>query len=168
MALLLRWGTSFISVINHDESTYLVIARQLLDGKVYLRDFIDTKPIGVFWLYAGLIKLTGGSIPAIRLLTHVSVGLTAWLCFLAGRRATGNQRVGIAVGIAYLFATSVYTDYGIGPNSELFFNGLTVAALLLAVAPRVRQQTEDRPLWHWPAAGLSLGAAVMIKPFAVA
>ena len=168
LALLLRWGTSFISVINHDESTYLVIAREMLNGKVYLRDIFDTKPIGVFWLYMALIKLTGGSLPAIRLVTHLSVAVTAWACYLAARRATANRRVGWAAGSAYVFATSLYSDYGIGPNSELFFNTLTSLAVVLAVAPRVGAPEDHHPRWPLPVAGLLLGCAVIIKPFAVA
>ncbi|MBB4078907.1 4-amino-4-deoxy-L-arabinose transferase-like glycosyltransferase [Lewinella aquimaris] len=168
LSLLLRWGTSFISVINHDESTYIVIAQEILNGKVYLRDVIDTKPIGVFWLYAAIIKLTGGSIPGIRLVTHLFVALTAWACFWAGRRATGSDRVGLAAGIAYLFATSTYTHYGVGPNSELFFNCFTVAALGIGIAPRASSPAEDGPMWHWPLMGVLLGTAVIIKPFAAA
>ncbi|PPK88129.1 dolichyl-phosphate-mannose-protein mannosyltransferase [Neolewinella xylanilytica] len=168
LSLLLRWGSSFISVINHDESTYLVIAREMLNGKVYLRDIFDTKPIGVFWLYAGLIKLTGGSIPGIRLATHLFVALTAWALYWAGRRATGSDRVGSAAGMAYVFACSLFSDYGLGPNSELFFNCLTAAALALGIAPRAPAPTADPPRWHWPAMGLLLGTAVIIKPFAAA
>ena len=170
LALLLRWGTSFISVINHDESTYIVIAQEMINGKVYLRDVIDTKPIGVFWLYAGIIKLTGGAIPAIRLATHLFVAVTAWGLFLAGRRATGNDRVGLAAGTGYLFATALYTYYGLAPNSELFFNCFTVLALAIGIAPRVLAPKEepDAPIWHWPVMGLLLGAAVTIKPFAAA
>ncbi len=168
LALLLRWGTSFISVINHDESTYIVIASEMLRGKIYLRDVIDTKPIGVFWLYAVLIKLTGGSIPAIRTATTLFVALTAWAGYGAGRRATGSDRVGLAAGIIYCFACSVYSYYGLGPNSELFFNLFTLAAVFIGVAPRVRALATDPPLWHWPLMGLLLGSAVIVKPFAAA
>lgn len=168
LTILLRWGTSFISVINHDESTYIVIAREMLNGKVYLRDVIDTKPIGVFWLYAGLLKLSGGSIAGIRWLTHLSVGLTAWAGYWAGRRATNSGRVGLVAGAAYVLVTGVFSDYGIGPNSELFFNLLTVSAVALGVAPRVNAPDRDPPVWHWPVMGLLLGGAVIIKPFAAA
>lgn len=166
LALLLRWGTSFISVINHDESTYITIAAEMLRGEVYLRDVIDTKPIGIFWLYELLIRLTGGSIVALRLATTVWVAGTAWLLYAANRRATGSERAGRAAGVAYCFVTGVYTYYGISPNSELFFNALTVGAVALAVAPRVGRGA-DR-FGNWLPAGLLLGAAVIIKPFAAA
>lgn len=165
--LALRWGSFFISVINHDESTYIVIADELLRGETYLRDVIDTKPIGIFLIYAALIKLTGGSLLALRLAASGVVALGAWgLCF-ATRRATGNARAGGAAGLIYCFACSVFTYYGLSPNTEIFFNVLTIAAVALAVAPRVRTYSAA-PFWHWPAAGLLLGIAMLIKPFAAA
>lgn len=167
LCVALRWGSFFISVINHDESTYIVIADEMLRGEIYLQDVIDTKPIGIFLIYAALIKLTGGSIFALRLAAAAVVALGSWGLFFAGRRATGSDRVGAAAGIIYAVASSLFTYYGVSPNTEIFFNTLTIAAVALAVAPRVRDGVRD-PLWHWPAAGLLLGLAMVIKPFAAA
>ena len=167
LSLLLRWGTSFISVINHDESTYIVIADALRNGAVYLRDVIDTKPIGIFWLYAGMEWVTGGSIVGLRLLTTAVVALTAFLLFLTARRPFGSDAMGWAAGLAYPCLCSLYTYYGISPNTELFFNAFTVAAVAVAVAPRVGPA--GRPaFWQWPVAGVLLGAAAVIKPFVAA
>ena len=165
--IALRWGSFFISVVNHDESTYIVIADELLRGEVYLKDAIDTKPIGIFLIYAALIKLTGGSIFALRLAASCVVALGAWGLYHAGRRATGDERVGIAAGLIYCITNSVFTYYGLSPNTEIYFNVLTIAAMALAVAPRVRAGAGD-PFWHWPVAGFLLGLAMVIKPFAAA
>jgi 4-amino-4-deoxy-L-arabinose transferase-like glycosyltransferase len=167
LAIIARWGSFFISVINHDESTYIVIADEILRGEVYLRDLIDTKPIGIFWIYAALIKLTGGSIPALRIAASCVVGVGGFGLFLAGNRATGSNRVGIAAGLIYLFVCSLFTYYGVSPNTEIFFNVFTIFAVALAVAPRIMYGAED-PAWHWPVAGFLLGLAVIIKPFAAA
>lgn len=167
LAIIARWGSFFISVINHDESTYIVIADEMLRGEVYLRDLIDTKPIGIFWIYAALIKLTGGSIPALRVTAAAVVGLGGWGLAVAGKRATGSERVGVAAGVIYLFISSLFTYYGVSPNTEIFFNVFTIAAVALAVAPRARTEAAD-PTWHWPVAGLLLGLAMIIKPFAAA
>jgi hypothetical protein len=167
LAIVARWGTFFISVINHDESTYIVIADEMLRGEVYLRDVVDTKPIGIFWIYAALIKLTGGSIFALRAAAAAVVGLGGWGLFLAGRRATGSEQVGAAAGVVYVFICSLFTYYGVSPNTEIFFNLFTIAAVTLAVAPRIREGGRD-PAWHWPVAGFLLGLAVIIKPFAAA
>ncbi|MEM8586020.1 MAG: hypothetical protein AAGF87_17205, partial [Bacteroidota bacterium] len=97
-AIFLRWGSFFMSVINHDESTYIVIADEMLRGKIYLADVIDTKPIGLFWLFEGLVWLSGGSIFILRLLTSVCIGLTASVWWWTARRVTGSTRVGWATG----------------------------------------------------------------------
>ena len=167
LAIVARWGSFFISVINHDESTYIVIADEMLRGEVYLRDLFDTKPIGIFWIYAGLIKITGGSIIALRAAAAFVVGLGGWGLYLAGLQATGSERVGGAAGVIYVLICSLFTYYGVSPNTEIFFNAFTIGAVALAVAPRIREGGAD-PLWHWPAAGVLLGLAVIIKPFAAA
>lgn len=167
LAIALRWGSFFISVINHDESTYIVIADEMLRGELYFRDVIDTKPIGIFWIYEALIWLTGGAIWALRTAAAFVVALGAWGLFLAGRRATGVDRVGVAAGVIYCWACAVFTYYGLSPNTEIFFNVCTIMAVALAVAPRVRSGNKD-PFWHWPVAGFLLGLGVIIKPFAAA
>ncbi|SEQ82665.1 ArnT family glycosyltransferase [Neolewinella agarilytica] len=167
LAIALRWGSFFISVINHDESTYIVIAEEMLRGELYFRDVVDTKPIGIFWIYMLLIKLTGGSLVALRAAAAVVVGLGSWGLFLSGRRATGSERVGVAAGVIYAFVCSIYTYYGLSPNTEIFFNVFTIFAVTIAVAPRIRPGHADA-FRHWPLAGLLLGCAVAIKPFAAA
>ncbi len=167
LAIALRWGSFFISVVDHDESTYIVIADELLRGESYLRDVVDTKPIGIFWIYAALISLTGGSIFALRLAAALVLALGAWGLYWAGRRATGSARVGLAAGIIYCWCCSIFTYYGLSPNTEIFFNLFTIAAVALAVAPRLGEGA-DPPFWHWPVAGLLLGLAFIIKPFAAA
>ncbi|MEM9928631.1 MAG: glycosyltransferase family 39 protein [Bacteroidota bacterium] len=166
-AIACRWGSFFISVINHDESTYIVIANEILNGKIYLRDLIDTKPIGIFWIYAALIKLTEGSIFGLRLAAAVVVGVGGWGLYLACLRALQSERAGVAAGVIYVISCSIFTYYGISPNTEIFFNLFTIAAVALAVAPRLPAAASD-PFWHWPVAGLLLGLAVIIKPFAAA
>lgn len=159
LALALRWGSFFPSVIDHDESTYIVIAGELLRGEVYLRDLIDTKPIGIFWVYAVLIKLTGGSIVALRVAAAAVVALGAWLVARIVNRTSGTAAGGYVAGTVYLFMTSVFKHYGVAPNTEIFFNCFTIAAVGITVA------SGDK---RWFLAGLLLGAGFVIKPFVAA
>ncbi len=159
LAVVLRWGSFFISVINHDESTYIVVADELLRGETYLRDVIDTKPIGIFWVYAGLVKLTAGSIPLLRLAAALVVGLGGYLLFLTAARATRSPTAGYVAGVGYILMCSVYTFYGMSPNTEIYFNLFTIGAVALTAAA-------DRKRWF--PAGLLLGVAFVIKPFAAA
>ncbi|THH40724.1 ArnT family glycosyltransferase [Neolewinella litorea] len=159
LAVAMRWGSFFISVIDHDESTYIVIADELLRGEAYLRDVIDTKPIGIFWIYAALIKLTGGSIFLLRLAAAAFVALGAFLLSVTTFRATHRPLSGYVAGVVYILMCSVYKFYGVSPNTEIFFNVFTIAAVAAAVATSRKQ---------WLVAGLLLGTGFVIKPFVAA
>ena len=52
LAFILRFFSFFPSVIDHDESTYLVIANEITKGKVLYADFTDIKPVGIFYITA--------------------------------------------------------------------------------------------------------------------
>lgn len=159
LAIAVRWGSFSVSVINHDESTYIVGADELLRGEVYLRDVIDTKPVGIFWLYAILIKLTGGSIWMLRLAATAFIALGAWLLSVVARRATGRLTAGYVAGVVYILMCSVYTYYGMSPNTEIFFNVFTIGAVAVTVVAERK---------HWAVAGLLLGVGCVIKPFVAA
>jgi len=156
LAVILRWGTFFPSVINHDESTYFLIGKGLLEGQTYLVDSYDTKPVGIFLVYALMSWLGGSSIFMLRLFTALVIGLTAYLLYRLGNKASGSTKVGWAAGISYLLLTSIFKFYGVSPNTELFFNPFTLGALLLVWG-------EERKIPHFLLAGLLLGAGFMIK-----
>jgi 4-amino-4-deoxy-L-arabinose transferase-like glycosyltransferase len=154
-AVAIRFFSFFPTVIDHDESTYIVISDALLNGQTYFIDVIDTKPIGVFLLYAGIQKLVGSSIFMLRLAATVFLALTAFLLYLAIKKSGGTARAGIAAGLIYLIMNSIFTYYGVSPNTETFFNFFTALALWLWIA-------EERT-WIYPLLGLSLGAGFLIK-----
>lgn len=156
LALLLRWGTFFPSVINHDESTYFLIGKGLLEGQTYLVDSYDTKPIGIFLIYALFSWLGGASIFMLRVFTALTIGLTAYLLYRLGYKTSGNNNVAWAAGISYLLLTSIFKFYGLSPNTELFFNPFTIGALLLVWG-------DHRRIHHFIFAGLLLGCGFMIK-----
>ena len=160
-AILLRFFSFFPSVMDHDESTYIVIADALRHGQVYLRDVVDTKPIGIFALFALLQSVFGKSILVIRIITAVWVGLTGWMLYLIHRLlvpATDDSAYhpgAIASGMMYIFMTSTFTFFGVSPNTELFFVLFTVIALYLLLR-------QTHLIWIF-IAGLLLGMGFMIK-----
>jgi len=157
MAVIIRVGSFFPSVLDHDESTYFLIGKGLLAGQTYLVDSIDTKPIGIFFIYALMNWLGGPSIFLARLFTALVVGFTAFLLYHLGRRAGGHERVGWAAGIGYVLLTSIFKFYGLSPNTELFFVPLSVGAILLT------SWGENRRMHHFVLAGLLLGMGFVIK-----
>ncbi|MCB0633228.1 MAG: glycosyltransferase family 39 protein [Lewinella sp.] len=153
--LVFRFFSFFPTVINHDESTYILIGREILHGRHYFVDVIDTKPIGIFLIYALFQWLVGNSIFIFRILVAIGVAFTAFGLFVIVDRYLGNRKGAWIAGLGYVFMTAIFTYYGVSPNTELFFNGFTVVALWLILAGR-----------HWlrfPLVGLALGLGFMIK-----
>jgi 4-amino-4-deoxy-L-arabinose transferase-like glycosyltransferase len=161
LALVMRFFSFFPSVIDHDESTYILIADAIRQGQVYLRDVIDTKPIGIFLLFAVFQSVFGKAIITIRIITAIWVALTAWVLYLTHRKLlrpdqdSDSNGAPVASGIIYVFVTSVYTFYGVSPNTELFFTLCTISALLLLL-------TFSQSVW-FGMAGLLLGMGFLIK-----
>ena len=155
VAFILRFFSLFPAVINHDESTYIVISNALLDGGLYFVDVIDTKPIGVFLIYAALQKMVGGSIFLLRTMVVLWLAPTAFVLYRAKRAFGSNRRAGIATGIIYLLLNSIFVYYGISPNTETFFNLFTALGLLLMI--------KGGPVWRYFLSGLVLGLGFLVK-----
>lgn len=161
LVLVVRFFSFFPSVIDHDESTYIVIADALSAGQVYLRDVVDTKPIGIFTLFAIFQTLFGKSIVVIRIITALWVALTGWMIYLVHRQLIadaaipGHNPAPFASGMIFVCIMSIFTGFGISPNTEHFFVLFSITALYLVVR-------YDKPLWML-VAGLLLGIGFMIK-----
>ena len=155
-AFLLRIFSFFPSVINHDESTYIVIADALLRGQTYWVDVIDIKPLGIFLIYAALLKIGGGSIFLLRLFTAVWVAGTGYFLYRAAKAWQADENAARASGMMYIFLCSLFTFYGVSPNTELYYTLFNALALWLILAFPQR-------IWGALGAGLCLGAGFMIK-----
>lgn len=159
-SLLIRFFSFFPWIIDHDESTYLVIANELNHDAVYLKDVIDTKPIGIFWLYGVMLKFAGPSIFMIRLLTSIFIAFTSFLIYSLQWKWTGNQAASWISAITYTLMISTFTRWGLGPNTEIFFMAFIVMALYLLLFFNTS--------WMNFAVGICFGAAFHIKYVAAA
>jgi hypothetical protein len=104
LALLLRAPALLYSVINFDESLYLLIGDELRRGILPFTHLCDRKPFGLFALFALFASAPFDAIVASRLGASLAVGLTAWLL----HRAAGllfddrSRLIGPAAGLAYV------------------------------------------------------------------
>ena len=135
-SVLIRFQTFIPSVINHDESTYLVIAKELLGGEVLYVDTIDTKPIGIFLIMAILQVIFGNSIFFVRLCTSLVIALTSYVLYRAKLRIGAEKRTALAAGFIYILMLSIYTFYGVSINTEIYFNLFTITGLLFFLKKR--------------------------------
>lgn len=154
VSVVLRLFSFFPSVLDHDESTYLIIGREILQGKELYTDVTDTKPAGIFLFYAALEFLFGGSIFMKRFVFALVVGCTAFLVFKASNKLFRNKNAAIASGLIYIFYTSIWVYHGRSPNTELLFNLTTISTLLLFLQPKMKT---------WILGGLLMGIGFIIK-----
>jgi 4-amino-4-deoxy-L-arabinose transferase-like glycosyltransferase len=155
LAILLRWPSFFRSVMDHDESTYIVIADALRNGSMYYGEVIDNKPIGIFLLFAFFQTLFGSSIIMIRLLAASWVALTATSLFAIHRRIASSESAGWASGLIFVFMTSIFMHFGLSPNTEIFFVLFTCLAFALMAS--------GTNMLSALIAGILLGAGFLIK-----
>ena len=153
-SVLLRFYSFFPGVIDHDESTYLIIGRDLAGGKQLYGDVIDTKPAGIFLIYAFFHYIFGYSIFFSRLFVAVVVAFTAYMIHLASYKLFNERTSGFAAGLIYIFYTSVWTQYGLSPNTEQFFNLATIIGFFFLLKNKK---------WSYSLAGLCFGVGFIIK-----
>lgn len=157
LSILLRFFSFFPSVIDHDESTYLEIARQMLAGKTLYVDYIDIKPPGIFLILAGFQAVFGYSIFVLRLLVSLWVAMTGLMVFKTARILIRDDRASFAAGIIYIFFISTWSFYGISITPEIFFNLFTISALYVLL--------RYGGTWKYLAAGVLAGLGFLIKYF---
>ena len=145
------------SVVDWDESLYLIQAREWLHGGWPLVAAWDMHPIGAPAMFTAAMALLGPGLFAIRLLGVISVAATGWGLFLAIRRAGGAPCTGYAA--ALLYAGHSMIQGGVSVNGELLLAPFTTAAIALAI--------NAAPTWpRLLGIGLLVGWAMLIKPVA--
>jgi 4-amino-4-deoxy-L-arabinose transferase-like glycosyltransferase len=152
----MRYFTFFPSVINHDESTYIVIGSQLFNGATYFIDYIDTKPIGTFLLYAFFDAFAGENLFVFRLFAAVFIATTSFSIYLI-IRLFDKGHLSVLGGILYIFSTSIFVFYGVSPNSELFLAPFSLFAIYLVL------KEQNHSIKKLLLIGLLLGLAFLIK-----
>ena len=103
-AILLRSPALLYSVLNYDESMYLLMGAEFARGHMPYTTVCDLKPFGLFALATPFTMLPVDPVISARIGASVTIGLTAWmlsriaaLLFPDGRRA-----IGIVAGLGYL------------------------------------------------------------------
>ncbi len=127
-SLLMRFFSFFPTLISHDEGTYFVIAREMFLGKIYFVDLVDTKPVGLYLLIGLLFKYIASSIFLARMLAAIVIGCTSFLIYKISLHDQGKQKPAIAAGAIFIFLLSVFTQFGVFLNPELFYTFFTALA----------------------------------------
>ena len=159
LVLILRGPTLLPSMSLTDEDFYSTIASDILDGGKVYHTAVDTKPPGIYYIYAGVYRLAGrNNLFAIHLLAIFVVIATA----LALRRIgtlVANESAGSWSGIAYAIFVHAYLPADtLAANTEIF------ASLFLSLSILAFLQGEKRARWSWMfLSGSLVGAATLIR-----
>lgn len=157
LVLGLRWASFLPSVIDWDESLYLLQAREWLRGNWPLSGVWDMHPVGAPAMIAGAFLLLGERLETVRLLGAACVTATGFALFALAQRLGAPRSLGY--GAALLYAAHSVLLGGLASNTEILFAPLVVAALAIAVGPGL----------GWPRLlrmGLLIGLALLVKPVA--
>ncbi|TFG66582.1 MAG: hypothetical protein E4H28_01470 [Gemmatimonadales bacterium] len=172
LCLLISLATRFFafdrSVIDWDETTYLLGARALLDGKVMYVDFWDFKPPGFFWLLTGLEAMFDDAILPLRVAAMLSVAATGFVLSMISLALAPRQKTAaLFAGLLYIVLISTnglpnaISASGLDANTEHFFILFTCIGMYLVV------RGAGRPSFAL-LAGLSIGTAFVIKYYVIA
>ncbi len=151
----------FVHNVGVDESYYLVVGRQWLDGTPPYAGAFDVKPPLLFALMAGGEALFGPALYAAKALAMAAVAATACGLYLFGRRFMG-QLSGLAAALFYIAAS--VTLGGTFSPAELLMAPFTAFGMLLGLGAAL---SGGRRLRLFFAAGLLLGAAACVKQTAL-
>ena len=159
LVVILRGPTLLPSMSLTDEDYYSTIASDILDGgKVYHTD-VDTKPPGMYYIYAGVFRVAGrNNLLAVHLLAIFVVAATALVVRRVGARVA-DEWAGAWSGIGYAVFVHAYL-----PGDTLAANTEIFASLLLSLSILAFLQGEKEARWSWMfLSGTLVGAATLIR-----
>ncbi|MGL5508276.1 MAG: ArnT family glycosyltransferase, partial [Microcoleaceae cyanobacterium] len=161
-----------MSVIDRDESLYLLIAESWLNGNPPYTEIWDNKPPGIFLLLAIAFQIFGEPIFAMRFLAIISVTFTCYFLYLIGKNIDDHQGkyIGLLAGILY----SIYSlnNGGTATNGEIIFAPFVTAgmAIFWQISQELNKQNQFKqdqqaklPLLKIFTMGLLFGLAMQIK-----
>src|SRR6202008_4960453 len=132
LVVILRAPTLLPSMYTTDEGYYGTIANDILDGGVVYHTAVDTKPPGMYYIYAAVFRIAGrNNLFAVHLLAIFVVTATALVVRRIGARVADDW-AGAWRGIGYaLFVHAYLPGDTLGANSEIFAS-LPLALSVLA------------------------------------
>ncbi len=157
LSFFLRFWTLFVSVLDKDESIYILGADSLLNGNLPYTEIWDNKPPGIFILFSLTMLILGNSIVSIRILSIVATSFTSYFLYRIGANidAKHGDKIGLLAGSLYAIF-SLHND-GAAANGEILFAPFVTGAFMLLF--------QDRKLSNLRVflIGLILGIGMQIK-----
>lgn len=159
MVVILRSPTLLPEMYNSDEAYYGTIANDILDGGAVYHTAVDTKPPGMYYIYAGVFRVAGwNNLFAVHVLATFVIVATALVLRRIGARVADDW-AGAWSGIGYAVFVHAYRPGDtLGANSEIF------ASLPLTLSVLAFIQSQKKPSWGLMfLSGALVGVATLIR-----
>jgi len=166
LSLVLRYYSLFPSVIDSDESLYLIIAQQWLRGALPYQSVWDQHSVGLPAFFAIIQFFFAGSVAAVRLTATLAVAGTATIIYSTVRLLERQHLAAAIAALFYIAWTSRW--WGFSANCELYLNVLIASAMYILIGETISPSSGRRQLFRYCVASLLLGLAVQVKHVAVA
>ena len=140
-------------VINWDESTFILIAANVLDGNLPYVELTDAKPPLIFFLLAGAMGVLGESLLTVRLVGWLCILTTSIAVFAIARRYGAPGPAALA---ALMFIAMSSVDASQYTSTELPAAALLMLSIWTLIAGK-------RSPWRAGAAGLLMSLAVLAR-----
>src|SRR5215475_14450174 len=131
IVVILRAPTLLPSMSLTDEDYYSTIASDILDGGKVYHTSVDTKPPGMYYIYAGVFRVAGrNNLLPIHILAIFVVASTALVVRRIGARV-GDEWAGAWSGIGYALFVHAYLSVDtLAANTEIFVSLLLSLSIL--------------------------------------
>ena len=154
LAFLIRLPFFYSIVISWDESTFILMGQELLDGRLPYTELWDLKPPLAYVVYAAAIALFGPNIEGVRVAGALCVFATGLAIWLVCRKTAGAFVAGL-IAVAAMTSAGAVTG-GQATLTEHFVIALVCWALVLLARPELNYR-------NIALAGLLLSAATLIR-----
>jgi len=141
IGLILRLPYFSPAVIDWDESTFILMGQNILDGNLPYVELWDLKPPLAFYSFAFFIFVFGKSILAIRLGGFVFLIATSYILYLIGKQAY-NKNIGIISAILCIVFVSL-TPSGQATMTEI----IALLPLMLTFFILIRFECNSKTLF---------------------
>ena len=118
--LLLRGQLLFTYELDHDVSTYSVMANEWLKGHLPFVDYVDVKPIGIYAIFASAIFAFGNTLIAARILAILFIAGTGFNVYRILIGFNRSQVFSLGSGLLFLLLASLH-KWSWASNTEIFF-----------------------------------------------
>ena len=141
--------------LDRDHGVFLTMGRCILEGGIPYQDCWDTKPPGVFYLFAVIARLFGASIWCVRVVDLFWLMALSYLLFRFAERALGPRVA--ALGVAFHSVAYFQLGYRNTANPESFLMLPVLGSFLIVLARR------GTTVLKYSLAGALMGVAFWFK-----